>query len=306
MNEEQRFRDIFVRAHADHRACANDEWLGAACEQTDGSPAHPVVWSRRNGPWRRVDILWVGAAPGNAGGKGQGDQGAHGTRIPFGGDIAGANLDALLGSIGIDRNETFLVAALNQLPVAGGGEPTLQELLAPVGEFANSIELLRDTIVATGPGLIVTLGHVGLRATAAALTRDVTKPTLPTICKLERAGIERGKLSAWPPEPALSTSFVHAWREAWGEQQPSLWVLPIMHPSGQNMSPYPRRETAFHTRMVDARNALRDAVSARFGWRPPADRARPDDRGIYQLPEWRTRVAARHEELDALWRAHGI
>ncbi|MEO5509072.1 MAG: uracil-DNA glycosylase family protein, partial [Longimicrobiales bacterium] len=143
-----------------------------ACRAKDGSPVRPLVWSRRNGPWHRVETIFIGAAPGNAGGKGSGDQGAHGTRIPFGGDIAGANLDALLGSVGIDRNNTFLVAALNQLPAAGGGEPTLQEMLAPVGDYENSFELLRDTVVATGPALVVTLGIAGLRAFATAVTQE--------------------------------------------------------------------------------------------------------------------------------------
>src|SRR5688500_15695987 len=83
--EEERFREIFRRVHAEHAACVDDEWLMSACRSRAGTPAQPVVWSRRNGPWHRVEILFVGAAPGNAGGKGKGDQGAHGTRIPFGG-----------------------------------------------------------------------------------------------------------------------------------------------------------------------------------------------------------------------------
>lgn len=304
--QEKRFREIFRRAHAGHAACRTDEWLMSPCTAPDGSPVMPLVWSRRNGPWRRVETLWVGAAPGNAGGKGRGDQGAHGTRIQFGGDIAGANLDALLGSIGIDRNDTFLVAALNRLPDAGGGEPGLRELQEPVGAYPSSIELLRDTVVAAGPGLIITLGIVGLRTLASALTQeDLSAATLPTLCRLERAGFKRDALNEWPAEALpLSEAFLSRWKEAWGEEK--IFVLPLMHPSGQNMSPYARIPTAFHQRMVITRDALRRAYSERFRRPVPATRAPYPDHGIYALPEWRLRVGPRHRELDALWRAKGI
>src|SRR5690606_15560808 len=93
MDEDARFREIYRRAHARHPACLNDEWLSQPCTDARGRVApRPIVWSRRNGPWRRHQLLFVGSAPGNAGGKGAGELGAHGTRIPFGGDIAGANL----------------------------------------------------------------------------------------------------------------------------------------------------------------------------------------------------------------------
>src|SRR5688572_4876073 len=66
--EEQRFRDIFRSMHAEHPNCLADEWLSTPCRLEDGTAVNrPVAWSRRNGPWRRADLLWVGAAPGNAG-----------------------------------------------------------------------------------------------------------------------------------------------------------------------------------------------------------------------------------------------
>ena len=126
-----KFEDIYRKVHARHASCLADEWLSTPCPR-----GRPIVWSRRNGPWTQSDILWVGAAPGNAGGKGAGHMGAHGTRIPFGGDVAGANLEVLFGSIGITRNNTFITASLNSLPKAGGGEPTLDELSARVGTSA--------------------------------------------------------------------------------------------------------------------------------------------------------------------------
>ena len=105
---------------------------------------------------------------GNAGGRGKGALGAHGTRIPFGGDIAGANLDVLLGSAGLNRNQTFIAASLNHLPERGGGEPTLAELFSPEGAYPDSIAIIRDTLIAAGPRLVVALGNVAARVVAAA------------------------------------------------------------------------------------------------------------------------------------------
>lgn len=280
------FSDIFRKAHADHPNCLRDEWLGDTCRDAAGDPVdRPLAWSRRNGPWRSVDLLWVGAAPGNAGGKGKGILGAHATRIPFGGDIAGANLDVLLGSIGITRNDTFIVAALNQLPLAGGGEPTLAEMSAPIGRYESSLHLLRDTVRATQPKLIVALGNVGLRAVIASAQLDTNGMKLPTLGKLAKAGFQRGDVAEWP---GLA---------------PILWLT---HPSAQNMSPYARTDTLFHTRMVAARDALRRAVTLQLGWQPPRHRARDPDTGIYALTEWKELVGPRHEQLDTLWREKGI
>lgn len=306
--QEARFRAIFRRLHADHPACLSDEWLMQPCRLRSGEPApRPIAWSRRNGPWTRVDILWVGAAPGNAGGKGAGDMGAHGTRIPFGGDVAGANLDALFGSIGLDRNHTFITAALNQLPARGGGEPTPAEIAAPVGAYPSSIHALRDTLVAAGPRLVVALGNVGLRAllSAARLEGDDDVPRLLSPSRLERAGLRRGAVSAWPAAEPPSAAVLAAWQAAWGEA-PLPALLWLTHPSAQNMSPFAGVETAFHVRMLEARDALRAAVRAVLGVEPPAERPAPPRDGIYALPEWRERIAARHDRLDRLWREKGV
>ncbi len=306
--EEARFRRIFRRLHAAHPACLGDEWLMEPCRDRTGAAVRPIAWSRRNGPWRRSELLWVGAAPGNAGGRGAGELGAHGTRIPFGGDIAGANLDALLGSIGLTRNDTFITATLNQLPAAGGGEPAPAEIAAPVGEYASSLHALRDTIVAAGPRLIVALGNVALRAVLAAaeLGADAQRPArLVPVSRLERAGLRRGEVLAWPKTEAPSSEFWQEWRSAWGAT-PLPALLWITHPSAQNMSPYARVDTAFHTRMVDARAALRRAVREELGWQIPDQRPEPPSTGIYALPEWREKVGPRHAQLDRLWREKGI
>ncbi|MGQ0562010.1 MAG: uracil-DNA glycosylase family protein [Gemmatimonadota bacterium] len=245
----------------------------------------PLVWSRRNGPWHPVDLLWVGAAPGNAGGRGGGSLGAHGTRIPFGGDIAGANLDVLLGSIGISRNDTFITASLNQLPAAGGGEPTLAELAAPAGDYRSSLHLLRDTVRAAEPRLIIALGNVALRSVIATTQLDAEALALAALGRIQNAGFSRGEAGEWPGLP------------------PILWLT---HPSAQNMSPYARKETVFHTRMLEARDALRKAVKDRLGWKLPRKRPEYPEHGIYALKEWRELVGPRHELLDRLWREKGV
>lgn len=313
--QEARFRSVFRAAHAHHLSCAHDEWLNEPCRSAEDT-VWPIVWSRRNGPWRRVPILWVGAAPGNAGGLGTSDMGAHGTRIPFGGDIAGGNLDVLLSTIGIDRNETFLVASYNSLPQRGGGEPTTRELAAPVGLYPDSAALLRDTVIATGPSLIIALGNVGLRTLVAALTREyeapVGQPTddvpplrLPGTARIAPAGIERGTPAYWPDAFPLAHGFHDAWRDAWHDA-PSFRLLLLLHPSAQNMSPFAGASTQFHRRMVDTRAALINAAREVLHEPVPEERPRLPAHGIYALPEWRDRVAERHARYDDLWRAKGL
>lgn len=300
-------RSIFRRAHAGHASCLRDEWLARACP----APHWPLVWSRRNGPWRPVDVLFVGAAPGNAGGKGGGDMGAHATRIPFGGDIAGANLDVLLAAAGLTRDDVFMVASLNRLPDAGGGEPTARELAQPVGDYPTSVHLLRDTILAAHPRLLVALGNIGLRSTFAAARIDAhpagAKLPLPSLDALKKGGLERGRVAPWPTAFPPDEGFTSAWGPS--DLPHVLWLT---HPSAQNMSPYARVETVFHTRMTEARDALRAAVDDVLDRSPPATRAdvpldgegRADS--IYELPEWREAIGPRHRALDNLWRTKGV
>ncbi len=349
MDDGDRYLDIFRRAHADHPACLADTWLTEPCRLEDGTEAdRPLVWSRRNGPWTRHDVLFVGAAPGNAGGMGSGSMGAHGTRIPFGGDIAGANLDVLLSSAGLDRNQTFIIAALNQLPERGGGEPRVAELREPVGEIPSSVHLLRETILAVTPRLIVALGNVALRSTVAAARLESRKRlTLPGLERLEAAGLARGEARPWPRDFEPDDAFRAAWAAVAAEESaaepsgpeepgpgepgpgepgpgevaarrtrwdgpgtppaaPAPHLLWLLHPSAQNMSPHAGVDTVFHSRMLETVAALRRAMVEVLGGTPPEQRPRPPDTGIYALPEWRSVIGPRHEELDALWREKGV
>ena len=280
--------------------------MSEPCRDTAGHVLErPVVWSRRNGPWRRVSTVWIGAAPGNAGGRGTGDLGAHGTRIPFGGDVAGANLEVLLGSIGLTRNETFIVAALNQLPAVGGGEPRPAEILAPIGDFSNSLQLLRETILAFGPDLLIALGNIAVRATLAA-THVSERPRLPGPGSLSRVGLERNRLRKLDGDLEPDATFRTEWARLWDES-PLPHLLWTTHPSAQNMSPYAGEETRFHARMIETRDAVRAAAARIFGQRSiPRRRADLPENGIYALPEWRDRIAPRLSNMDRRWREKGV
>ena len=301
---EERFRGVFRKVHAQHPNCLRDEWLTTPCAYANGElAARPIVWSRRNGPWRQSALLFIGSAPGNAGGKGAGQMGAHGTRIPFGGDIAGANLDVLLGSIGTNRNQTFITASYNQLPAAGGGEPSAAELAAPVGDYQSSLHVVRDTISAVGPRLIVCLGNIAVRVTVGAARLD-EQTRLPSLTQATKAGLERNTWRSWPDDLPPDAAFKRAWKQAWNEPLPS--ILWLTHPSAQNMSPFARTDTLFHTRMLDARSALQGAARAVLGWQLPGQRAAPPKDGIYALPEWQDLIGPRHSELARLWAEKGV
>jgi uracil-DNA glycosylase len=230
--------------------------------------------------------------------------GAHGTRIPFGGDIAGANLEVLLGSAGLTRNDVFITAALNRLPLRGGGEPTPAEIRAPVGDYASSLHLLRDTVLAAGPALIVALGNVALRCIAACVALG-SDTRLRSIGRLEANQLERGKTFPFGTIQEPDEQFIEAWRSAWHDA-PLPDVLWLVHPSGQNMSPFARRETAFHSRLLDARQGLRNAVLTTLGRPLPEPRPSIPDHGFYALRDWRELIAPRLQRFDTLWRNHGV
>jgi hypothetical protein len=108
----------------------------------------------------------------------------------------------------------------------------------------------------------------------------------------------------WPNDVAPDDAFAHEWQTRWSRGLP--FVLWLTHPSAQNMSPYAGVRTAFHTRMLETRAALREAVRSKLGWKLPNRRARCPSDGIYALKEWKELVGPRHEQLDKLWREKGV
>jgi hypothetical protein len=83
-------------------------------------------------------------------------------------------------------------------------------------------------------------------------------------------------------------------------------VLPVLHPSAQNMSPFAGTSTLFHTRMVATRDAIVAAARDVLGITPPLPRPPMPDVGIYALPEWRGRIGERQRRYDELWRERGV
>jgi uracil-DNA glycosylase len=100
-------------------------------------------------------VLFVAEAPGR--------QGADRTRRPFYGDKSGANLQVLLDSIGLARDEIFITNAVMCSPRTATGanrKPTRTEM-------ANCSGFLRRLISTIDPPMIATLGSVALEALKA-------------------------------------------------------------------------------------------------------------------------------------------
>lgn len=178
------------------------------------------------------------------------------------------------------------------------------EIRAAVGDYPSSLHLLRDTLLATGARLIVALGNVALRSIHAAARLEEDGVGLPSLQRLSKAGARRNELHEFSVM-AADPSFRTAWQDAHARHDLPA-ILWLTHPSAQNMSPFARTDTLFHTRMLDARTALRAAVTRTLGWTLPDVRAEPPRSGIYDLPEWRNLIAPHHARLDALWREKGL
>jgi hypothetical protein len=158
-----------------------------------------------------------------------------------------------------------------------------------------------------------------MRATLAAAALDENAPLrrLPSLARVQAAGIHRGVPTEWPEAHTPSDAFMAKWARYWpGGALPRL--LLCWHPSAQNMSPFASAETVFHGRMIETRNALRSACAAldpRLAWagHRAADHssisspsAGPVRDGVYALPEWTGLIAPYHDRLITLWHERGI
>ena len=128
---------------------------------------------------------------------------------------------------------------------------------------------------------------------------------MPSLARLTAGGYARNATAPITSLCSPDAEFIARWRAHW-QDAPLPAVLWLTHPSAQNMSPFARPDTLFHTRMLDARAALRRAVREVLGRTPPRRRMPHGDDGIYALPEWRERIAPRHDRLDTLWRERGV
>lgn len=107
-------------------------------------------------------VIFIGEAPGRLG--------ADTTGIPFHGDKAGDNFESLLDFVGISREDIFVTNAVlcNPKDDAGNnGTPS-------AGEIANCSTFLKTQIELINPGIVVTLGTNGLKATALIASHSLT------------------------------------------------------------------------------------------------------------------------------------
>jgi len=97
-------------------------------------------------------VMFIAEAPGRLG--------ADRTGIPLCGDKAGANFQALLGTIGWSRSDVFVTNAVlcNPRDDDGGNAPPAD------GEIRNCSLLLAMTLEVVAPDVVVTLGATALKA----------------------------------------------------------------------------------------------------------------------------------------------
>lgn len=121
------------------RACPRMENSARIFSQTSGSTS-PTA-------------MFIGEAPGRLG--------ADRTAIPFHGDVAGHNFEALLEQAGIDRREIFVTNAVLCNPRDTHGNNATPNIV----EIQTCNSFLRRQIEALNPPIVVTLGANALRAT---------------------------------------------------------------------------------------------------------------------------------------------
>ncbi len=109
-------------------------------------------------------VMFIGEAPGRLG--------ADQTEIPFHGDQAGHNFEAMLRFAGFSRESLFVTNAVlcNPRDSSGRNSPP------SAAELENCSEYLREQIELIAPRIVVTLGAAALRATAALEHHNLSLP----------------------------------------------------------------------------------------------------------------------------------
>src|SRR3954447_4084140 len=137
LSKSQVFTALFTEAQA-CRLCANLADKTAVLSELNGNLTPKV--------------MFIGEAPGRAG--------ADRTRRPFYGDKSGDNLQKLLDSIGLSREEIFITSAVLCSPRSAtdaNRKPTRTEI-------RNCLTHLRSTLDLIDAPVIATLGSVALDA----------------------------------------------------------------------------------------------------------------------------------------------
>lgn len=127
------------------------------------------ILSRQNGNLN-ARVVFVGEAPGRLG--------ADKTGIPFHGDQAGRNFEALLSAAGLERHEVFITNAVLCNPRDGNGNNAAPRAV----ELRNCHMFLSLVLAIVKPEFVIPLGHNALRALglihrhSMQLRRDVRRP----------------------------------------------------------------------------------------------------------------------------------
>lgn len=140
LSKSKLFKSLYLEAHA-CRICPGLADKTAVLSELNGS-LHPKVF-------------FIGEAPGRVG--------ADRTRRPFYGDKSGANLQILLDSIGLSRDEIFITSAVMCSPRSAtdaNRKPTVREI-------KNCSTYLKRVLELIDPPIIATLGSVALEAIKA-------------------------------------------------------------------------------------------------------------------------------------------
>jgi uracil-DNA glycosylase len=125
--------------------------IAQACRTCENLADKVAVLSELNGSLR-PKVFFIGEAPGRIG--------ADRTRRPFYGDKSGDNLQRLLDSIDLSRDEIFITSAVMcspRSPTDANRKPTRREIVNCSAHLAKVLGLV-------DPPLIATLGSVALES----------------------------------------------------------------------------------------------------------------------------------------------
>lgn len=122
-----------------------------SCQKCEALCGRVAVLSELNGSLE-PKVMFIAEAPGR--------QGGNRTRVPFSGDKSGANLQKLLDSISLRREEIFITNTVlcNPHKASGANRKPAKK------EIENCSFFLRKTIELINPKIIATLGAVALEA----------------------------------------------------------------------------------------------------------------------------------------------
>jgi uracil-DNA glycosylase len=161
-----------------------------ACRTCENLADKVAVLSELNGNLQ-PKVFFIGEAPGRIG--------ADRTRRPFYGDKSGDNLQRLLDSIGLSRDDIFITSAVMCSPRSAtdaNRKPTRREIVNCSAHLAKVIELI-------DPPLVATLGSVALESLKLLAPHDLN---LKTHAGTEHRWSSRTLVPLYHPSPQVIAS----------------------------------------------------------------------------------------------------